>query len=401
VIDGYTLLFASLLLFAGNLSDRIGAKRAIGTGIGLFTITSAACALSPNLGTLIGARCAQGASAALMLPASLALIREAYPEIRRRARALGVWAVGGAVAGALGPLVGGLLTTVSWRLVFGINIPVCVAMLVLLRRVQPSPVRPRRFDWIGQIAAVVALSALIYCLIQGGSDGFGAPWVVASGALAVVGFALFVLVEARVRQPLMPPGLFASPGLRIALLVGFAFMVSNFGTVFLVSLYLQQHLGLSPLAAGLLVFPTAIFSVAGNLASGPITVRFGTRVPVVAGMTCMALGVLGMSVVAPLHAAPAMTSLLVLTGLGGSVAMPSVTGVVLAAVPQELAGTASAVFNTFRQVGGAVAIAVFGALIADPARFVSGMQLSLLITAGLLIAAGVAGTRIRPLPSDG
>jgi DHA2 family methylenomycin A resistance protein-like MFS transporter len=332
-----------------------------------------------------------------MLPASMALIREAYPDPRRRARALGVWAVGGAVAGALGPLVGGLLTTVSWRLVFGINIPVCLAMLVLLLRVQRSPVRPSRFDWIGQVTAVVGLSALIYCLIQGGADGFGTASVIAAGLLAIVGLAAFILVERRVRQPMMPLSLFGSSGMRIALLVGFAFMVANFGTVFLVSLFVQQHLGLSPLVAGLLVFPTAIFSVAGNLASGPITVRFGTRIPVVAGMVCMAVGVLGMFVVAPLDAAPAVTSLLVLTGAGGSVAMPSVTGIVLASVPQELSGTASAVFNTFRQVGGAVAIAVFGALIADSARFVAGMQISLLIAAALLVAAAVAGLRIRPL----
>lgn len=395
VIDGYTLMFASLLLFAGNLSDRIGAKRSLAVGIGLFAITSVGCALAPSLATLIAARCAQGASAALLLPASMALIREAYPDPNRRARALGVWAVGGAVAGALGPLVGGLLTTLNWRLVFAINIPVCIAMLGLLRAVRRSPTRPSRFDWFGQITAVASLSALIYCLIEGGSMGFGSPPVVAAGVIAVLGIAAFILIEANVRHPMMPLSLFHPPGMRIALVVGFAFMVANFGTVFLVSLFLQQHLGLTPLLAGLLVFPTAIFSVAGNLASGPITVRFGTRIPVVAGMCCMAIGVLGMAAVAPLGAALAVTCLLILTGTGGSVAMPSVTGLVLASVPQELAGTASAVFNTFRQMGGAVAIAVFGSFISHPTTFVAGMQLSLVITACLLLAAAGAGTRIR------
>jgi DHA2 family methylenomycin A resistance protein-like MFS transporter len=395
VIDGYTLLFASLLLFAGNLSDRIGAKRAIALGIAGFAATSAACALAPSLGTLIAARCAQGASAAIMLPASMALIRDAFHDPVRRARALGVWAVGGAMAGAMGPLAGGLLTMLSWRLVFGINLPVCAAMLVLLRKVRPSPTRPSRFDWLGQITAVAALSGLIYALIEGGSLGFASPPVLAAAGIAVLAGAALITVEAKGRHPMMPLSLFSAREMRIAMTVGFAFMVSNFGTVFLVSLFLQQHLGLTPLTAGLLVFPTAIFSIAGNLLSGPITVRFGTRVPVVAGMCLMTLGVLGMAATAPLGSAPAVTALLVLTGAGGSVAMPSVTGLVLASVPQHLAGTASGVFNTFRQMGGAVAIAVFGTMITQLPTFVIGMQVSLGITACLLIAAAVTGLRIR------
>jgi DHA2 family methylenomycin A resistance protein-like MFS transporter len=138
VIDGYSLTFAALLLFAGNLSDRIGAKRSLGWGIVLFLLASVACALAPTSGILIAARALQGGAASVMLPASMALIRQAFPDPRRRAHALGIWAVGGAVAGAVGPLMGGLLTTVNWRLVFGINLPVCIAMLVLLAPVAPS-----------------------------------------------------------------------------------------------------------------------------------------------------------------------------------------------------------------------------------------------------------------------
>jgi DHA2 family methylenomycin A resistance protein-like MFS transporter len=150
VVDGYTLLFASLLLFAGNLSDRLGARRALALGIILFVLASAACALAPALGTLIAARFAQGGAAAIMLPASMALIREAYPDVRRRAKAIGIWAVGSAAAGAVGPLLGGWLTTLDWRLVFAINVPVCIGMLVLLRYVLPSPTRLAVFDWAGQ-----------------------------------------------------------------------------------------------------------------------------------------------------------------------------------------------------------------------------------------------------------
>jgi DHA2 family methylenomycin A resistance protein-like MFS transporter len=146
-IDGYTLLFAALLLFAGNLADRIGAKKALGLGIAAFTLASAACAAAPSIGMLVAAHCVQGAGAAVLLPASMALIREAFPDSRRRGRALGVWAVGGAVAALVGQPLGGLLTTVDWRLVFTINLPVGVGMVLFLLTVAAPPTHPpRRLD---------------------------------------------------------------------------------------------------------------------------------------------------------------------------------------------------------------------------------------------------------------
>jgi MFS transporter, DHA2 family, methylenomycin A resistance protein len=398
VVDGYTLLFAALLLFAGNLADRIGAKRAFGIGVALFGLTSAACALAPGIGSLVAARATQGAAAAVMLPASMALIREAFPDPARRARALGVWAVGGAVAAAAGPLLGGLLTTVDWRWVFGVNVPVCAVMLLLLNRVATSPARPTPFDWAGQILGVLALACLTYGLIHGGAVGFDSPLVIATLVVAVASLVGFLLVESRGRRPMMPLDLFDSRGMRIALLVGFAFMVGWYGTVFVGSLFLQQHLGLSPLLAGLAFVPSALFSVVGNLISGPVTNRFGTRVPVVAGMTSMVVGLTAMVLTAPLGS-PLLTALLIVPiGAGGSLAMPPTTGLVLHSVAPERVGTASAVFNTFRQVGGAVAIAIFGALIADPQRFVPGMQTSLTIAAGLLLLTALASLRIHPHP---
>ena len=395
VIDGYTLMFASLLLFAGNLADRIGAKRALGYGTALFLLASIGCALSPSTGFLIAARFVQGAAAATMLPASMSLIREAFPDSRRRARALGIWAVGGAVAGAVGPLVGGLLTTLNWRLVFGINLPVCIGMLVLLRYVATSPRRSSPFDWAGQVLAVVALSALVYGLIRGGADGFGSPIVMVTLLVAVVAIVGFLAVEARVGHPMMPLILFRSSGMRIALSVGFAFMVGWFGTVFVTSLFLQQHLGLSPLRAGLVFLPSSVFSVVGNVSSGRLRNRYGPRAPAVAGQLFMVIGLAAMVVTAPLGS-PALTAfLLILIGPGGSVAMPVVTGLVLDSVTPERAGTASAVFNTFRQVGGAVAVAVFGAMLATSATFVAGMQTSLAIAAALLLATALISLRIR------
>jgi DHA2 family methylenomycin A resistance protein-like MFS transporter len=400
VIDGYTLMFASLLLFAGNLADRIGAKRAFGYGIALFLLASIACALAPTLGLLIVARFVQGAAAAVMLPASMTLIREAFPDHRARARALGIWAVGGAVAGAVGPLVGGGLTTLNWRLVFAINLPVCVIMLILLVSVAPSSTRPAPFDWAGQIVAVIALAALTFGLIEGGALGFDTGVVLASLTVAVLGIAGFLLIQKRGRHPMMPLELFRSSGMRISLLVGFAFMVGNFGSVFVVSLYLQQHLGLSPLLAGLVFLPSAAFAITGNIISGRLSNRFGPRVPVTVGLSTMAAGLIALLATAPLGSPILVGALLILTGTGGSVAMPPMTSVVLASVPRDRAGTASAVFNTFRQIGGAVAIAVFGAFLADRDNFLAGMQLSFTIAATLLLLAAIAGTFLRTTTHD-
>lgn len=398
VIDAYTLLFAALLLFAGNLSDRIGAKRSFAVGIAGFLVASVACAVAPTLGVLIGARAVQGAAAAVMLPASMALIREAYPEPRERAHALGVWAVGGAVAGAVGPVLGGALTTLDWRLVFAINLPVCLVMLGLLRAVRPSTPRPTPFDWAGQVTALLALGGLVYGLIEGGAQGFGTPVVIASFLLSAVSLVVFVRVQARAAHPMMPLPLFRPRGMRIALLVGFAFMIGNFGTVFVNSLYLQQHLGLAPLAAGLIFLPSAAFSIFGNLVSGTLTNRFGVRMPVVAGLSTMVVGLLFLVVAAPSDWPWIVAIGSVFTGLGGSVAMPQVTSVVLASVPSERAGTASAVFNTFRQVGGAVAIAVFGVLIGGP-DFVAGMQVSFVVAGAIILAAALAACFIRTAPA--
>jgi MFS transporter, DHA2 family, methylenomycin A resistance protein len=399
VIDGYTLMFAALLLFAGNLADRIGANRSFGSGIAVFLLASIGCALAPTTTALIAFRFVQGAAAAVMLPASMALIREAFPDPRRRAHALGIWAVGGAVAGAVGPLLGGLLTSLDWRWVFAINLPVCLAMLVLVRLVASSPRRPAPFDWYGQALAILALSALMYGLIEAGVLGFTSPAVLTALAVAVAGLVGFVWVEARVRHPMMPLGLFRPVGMRVALVVGFSFMVGWFGTVFYVSLYLQQHLALTPLIAGLVFLPSAVAAMAGNLTSGAITNRWGPKAPVVAGLGSMVIGLAALVVAAPLGS-PALTAiLLIFIGPGGSIAMPAITGVVLESVAPEQAGTASAVFNTFRQVGGAVAIAVFGTLLTVADGFVTGMRVGSSIAAALILGTALLSLRmIRPGP---
>jgi DHA2 family methylenomycin A resistance protein-like MFS transporter len=175
VVDGYTLLFAALLLSAGALSDRVGARRAVAAGLAVFVVASAACGLAPSLGALVVARFVQGAAAAVMMPASMALIGQAYPDPVQRARAVAVWAMGGALASSAGPVLGGLLTLVTWRMIFCVNLPVGAVALLLLARTARSPQRTVPFDGVGQGTAVLAMGGLTYGAIEAGAAGFTAP----------------------------------------------------------------------------------------------------------------------------------------------------------------------------------------------------------------------------------
>ena len=277
----------------------------------------------------------------------------------------------------------------------------CLLILALAPRITPSPRRTAPFDWAGQALAVVGLTALVYGLIDGGQSGFGEPVVIIAFALALVTLTGFLAVQAKTAHPLLPLSLFRPRGMRIALFGGFAFVVGWYGTVFLVSLYLQQHLGLPPMLAGLAFLPSAVVSLAGNLGSGPMTSRLGTRLPALLGLSSMTVGLIALMLVAPSGSLWPVAGLVILVGAGGSVAMQALIGVVLTSVPPHRAGIASAVLNMFRQIGGAVAIAVFGALIAAPRPFIPGLRTSFIIAAVLGGLASLACLGIRPRPDAG
>jgi len=400
VVDGYTLMFAALLLSAGSLADRFGARRVFGAGLAVFVAASAACGLAPAIGALVGARFVQGAVAAVMMPSSMALIGQAYPDPVRRARAVAVWAMGGAVASSSGPLLGGVLTVVSWRLIFFINVPAGAVTLLLLARVLPSPHRAVPFDRGGLITAVIAMGALTYGAIEAGAAGFAAPRVVAAFAVAAGALAAFVAVQARGVHPMAPLDLFRSRTVAVSVVVGFAFIVGYYGLPFVMSLYLQQLGGLSPLGTGAVFLPMMLTGAALTPVSARIAERLGARVLITAGLVVMTAGLVILAVVAPSAPAWALAGLMVLVGLGGPLVMPPVTGVLLNSVPEQRAGVVSGVFNTSRQVGGALAIAVFGALLAGPGSFLHGVRVGLLIAAVVALAAAAASL-LLPAPATG
>jgi MFS transporter, DHA2 family, methylenomycin A resistance protein len=386
VVDGYTLMFAALLLSAGALSDRIGASRAFVAGLSVFTIASMLCGVAPNLGILVGARVVQGAAAAVMLPASLALVRQAYPDPAKRARAIAVWTVGGSVAIAAGPVAGGLLTSVwSWRAIFFINLPVGILGLVMAARSPRSERRPAPLDLTGQVTAVLALAALTYAVIEGGHAGWSTPQVLAALVVSVVAAAAFGAVESRSKRPMVPLEMFRSVTVSFSVAVGFALNVAFFGTVFVFSLYFQDQRGDSPLETGLMFVPMTMLIAVLNLGSARLADRYGPRVPIAVGQSIMVLGLLGLATVHAHTSAVLLMVLLAPLGIGGALTVPPLTAVLLDSVPAERAGLAAGVFNAGRQIGGGLAVATFGALLAHRSTFQTGMTTSLLIGAGLLL----------------
>jgi len=400
VVDGYTLMFAALLLSAGSVSDRFGARRAFGAGLAVFVLASAACGLAPAISALVAARFAQSAGAAVMMPSSMALISQAHPDPARRARAVAVWAMGGAVASSSGPLLGGVLTLVSWRLIFFVNVPAGAVTLVLLARVLPSPHRAARFDWAGQITAVLAMGGLTYGAIEAGAAGFAAPRVVAAFAIAAVALAGFVAAQARGAHPMAPLDLFRSRTVAVPVVVGFAFIVGYYGLPFVMSLYLQQLRGLSPFGTGVAFLPMMLIGAALTPFSARIAERLGARVLITAGLVVMTAGLVILAAVPPSAPVWALAALMALVGLAGPTVMPPVTAVLLNSVPPHRAGTASGVFNTSRQIGGALAVAVFGGLLANHAGFLHGVRASLLIAAVVALAAAAASVRLTPDATD-
>lgn len=396
VADGYTLMFAALLLGAGAMTDRVGARRAFNVGAAAFVAASAVCALAPDLGWLIGARFAQGAAAALMMPASMALLSQAFPDATERGSAVAWWAVGGAVAASSGPVLGGVLTLLSWRWIFLVNVPVGIVAIVLTTSVAASGTRQVRIDWAGLLTGIVAMGALTYGAIEAGAAGLTAPPVITAFAVAVVGSISFVLIERRVRSPMVPLGLLRTRNVVIASVVGFAFMASYYGLPFVMSLYLQQHRGLSSLRTGLIFLPMMLAGASLTPFSDDLAKRVGARRLAGIGMLLIASGLTVLAVVATHVTDGVVAALMVIVGVGGPLVMPPVTTVVLNTVATEQAGTATGVFNTTRQLGGALAVAVFGAFLGEDAAIARGVTISLLIAAATAAIAAVLSQLLRP-----
>jgi DHA2 family methylenomycin A resistance protein-like MFS transporter len=386
IVAGYTLTFAAFMLSAGAFSDRVGASRAFAGGLAVFTIASVCCGVATQMWMLVAARLVQGLAASLTMPASLALVRQAYPDAHQRTRAIATWTAGGAIATTIGPALGGLLTsTWNWRLIFFINLPIGIIGLLLLRRAPQSPRRAAPLDLLGQFIAIVGLAGLTVGTIEGGAHGYSTPGVIGAFVLAGVALVAFLAVEARQQNPTMPLGLFRLRPVSVSIAAGFAVNVAWYGTIFLLSLYFQKELHQSAFVAGLMFVPaTALVAISNLFVAAKVIQRFGPRLPMVIGQAGTVVGLVLLLFV-DTHTPLALVALAAVpVGLAGALAVPALTGLLLGAVEAERAGTAAGVLNTIRQVGGAVAVAVFGALVGARAGFSAGMRVSLVIAAVIL-----------------
>lgn len=409
IVDAYTLAFAVLMLSSGVLGDRFGPRRVFAAGIALFALSSLACGLAPSAGALIAARAVQGASAAAMLPNSLALLNRACShDPRLRARAVGLWTASGAVSIAAGPVLGGLLIAAfGWRSIFLVNLPICLAGLAAVFAWIPrshddaahAPDRSKPgIDVPGQCLAIVALTAFTAAVIEMRPLGAGHPVIVMGFACSALATFAFVAVEAKSRAPMLPLALLRDTTFSAAVLFGVCVNMAYYGTVFVLSLYLQRVHGDTPLQAGLAFLPLTGGFLISNVVSGWVVARHGPRLPMTVGA---AIGAVGYGL---LHMAGRDTPLLallvpfLLIPAGMGLAVPAMTTAVLASVEPRRAATASALLNTARQAGGAVGVAAFGALAgnAGPAGVASGLQASSAIAAGLLVTGLLLSRIVHP-----
>ncbi|EWM13520.1 MFS transporter [Kutzneria sp. 744] len=381
VLDGYTLVFACLLLSAGSLGDRLGARRVYLCGLGLFVLASAICGLAPSLWVLNAARLVQGLAAALVLPTSLALINASYQDRAARARAIGVWGGMGGIAAGLGPVLGGVLTGwIGWPVIFFLNVPVGVAAIVLTLRhvVAPRPQERVGLDFSGQVLSILAVGGLAFGLIE------GALWAY---AVAVVGGIGFVVMESRRLHPMLPLSLFRSREFTGSVLVGAAINTGFYGELFLLSLYFQHIRAFTPLLAGLALLPQpGIASLASSLA-GRHTARFGPRPVMLIGLLTGALGLFAMVFAGTATPYWLLILPLLAIGFGTAYTMPAATAATIEAAPAGMAGTASGALNSSRQVGSTLGVAIFGALVTGTGDFMTGYHLSVLL-GGVVFAAG-------------
>src|SRR5438045_3383047 len=295
VIDGYTLTFASLLLLSGGLGDRLGAKRLFLSGLVVFTVASAACGFAPGLDTLVFARIVQGAGAAMFMPSSLAILREAYPHAKERAHAIGIWSALTAIAGACGPLFGGaLVASLGWRSIFLLNLPVgIVAVPMVVRFVRPSPAGARRgFDLPAQIAGAFALALLTWALIERSAFGWSSPRILLALVASAGALLAFLELERRSPNPILPLQLFANRTFSATASAALLYAGGFFGSVLVFSIYFQSLRGDSPIRAGLHMAAVTISFGLTSVVAGRFAGRYGTRMPILVGLSLLAAGAL-------------------------------------------------------------------------------------------------------------
>jgi EmrB/QacA subfamily drug resistance transporter len=406
IVSGYALTFAALMLIGGKLADAYGRRLIFVLGIVIFTLASLACGMASSGDALIAARVAQGVGAALMNPATLSIIAVTFPP-RQRGTAIGIWAGTSALALALGPLIGGLLTEhASWNWIFFVNVPIGVlgiaASFLLIDESRDET--HERLDLPGLATSGLGLFTLTYGLIEANSYGWSSPRIVGSFVVAVVSLATFVLLERHQRAPMLDLTLFQNRTYVGANLVMLLVALAMFGVFFFVSLYMQNVLGYSAVEAGAAFLPMTVLIILVAPQAGRLSDRWGSRGLMAGGMFLLAVQLAYFSQLSSDSTFWALLPGLVIGGFGLAMTMTPSAAAATRAVPVEKAGVGSAVLNACRQVGGSTGIALMGAIMASQLAtppttesFMRGFERALLVGSAIaFLGSVVAAWLIRP-----
>jgi EmrB/QacA subfamily drug resistance transporter len=401
-VNAYALTFAVLMLSGGKLADFFGRRRVFLLGLLIFTLSSLACGLATTGEVLIGARTVQGVGAALMMPATLSIISASFPP-HQRGMAIGIWAGVSAMALAIGPLIGGLVTEhIDWSWIFFLNVPIGVLGLIVGRvviRESRDTSADQRLDIPGLLASAVGLFALTFALIEANAYGWTDPVIIGLLVLSAVSLAVFVLLERHQRSPMLDLSLFRSSTFAGANVVALLVTLAMFGVFFFMSIYMQNILGYSATKTGAAFLPMTILIILIAPIAGKSSDRIGSRALMTAGMLCLAGSLAIFSRLGLDSTFWALFPGLIVRGFGMALVMTPMTAAALGSVPVEKSGVGSGVLNTFRQVGGALGIAVMGAIVAsyvdlsggrpDPSSFIDGFQAALRVSAVFALAGAV------------
>lgn len=396
IIDGYVLTFASLLMLAGGLANRIGAKKIYLWGMGVFFVASLACALAPNPGALIAARLIQGAGAALFMPSSLSLLVFSFPEKRRRTKMLGLWSAIVATSSGLGPTVGGLMVSAfGWESIFLLNLPIgLIGMYMTYRYIAPVRAQATRLAVPGHVTWILILAAISFALIEGPQLGWAARPIVAAYAIAVVAAVTLAVRERRAANLVMPWCLFRQSGFAGANIVGFLFNFALFGSTFVLGLYLQQARGASPFEAGLEMLPMTISFPVANIVYSRISARFSNGILLTTFL--LLAGVASLTMVTISQSTPywVVAVAVGVANIGAGIISPGMTAALVDAAGPEHANVAGSALNANRQLGSLVGIAAMGAILNSITNWHSGAAVSFLAVGIAYLLGGLGAWRL-------
>ncbi|WP_317452087.1 MULTISPECIES: MFS transporter [unclassified Streptomyces] len=391
IVDSYVLVFSSLLLLAGGLANRLGAKNVYLWGMAVFFVASLGCALAPDAGFLIAARLLQGVGAALFMPSSLSLLVFSFPEKRERTRMLGLWSAIVATSAGLGPTVGGLLVSAfGWQSIFILNLPIgIVGMLLTKRCIVATEVRPTKLAVPGHLLWIVALAALSFALIEGPRLGWGAGEMLVAYAVLVAAALSLVVRERRAANLVMPWSLFKRPRFAGANLVGFLFNLALYGSMFMLSLYLQHARGSSPFRAGLELLPMTIWFPLANIVYSRISARFSNGALLTVFLLVAGIASLTMVTVSAETPYWVLAVAVGLANIGAGIISPGMTAALVDAAGAEHTNVAGSVLNANRQIGTLVGIAAMGVVLGTTSDWDRGPAWCFAVVGVAYLAAAV------------